>query len=239
MDFQNSKRRGLSFRAFPYRISPARGRGQTWRNTLRPDIGNHIEQPGSVAEARDRPFVALFRIYRVPDPFIAVALRVSDCLLHSRRSPLRLSFLSEVGFLKHCPRSSAVCVVIGLPLAEQEPFAVRALFQWWSASWWNALQFMVSQSPRKGLTQYDTADIALAIIVSPDTPGAPALAFGRLHHRSGRALSVVVNHSTRVSFSVFSSRNFRTYCLFLIWVDCFEGIKLIKVDWVTIIPYRG
>ena len=28
-------------------------------------------------------------------------------------------------------------------------------------------------------------------------------------------------------------------CLFLIWVDCFEGLKLIKVDWVTIIPYRG
>ena len=31
----------------------------------------------------------------------------------------------------------------------------------------------------------------------------------------------------------------RLLCLFLIWVDCFEGIKLIKVDWVTIIPYRG
>ena len=68
-------------------------------------------------------------------------------------------------------------MVIGLPLAEQEPFAVRALFQWWSASWWNALQFMVSQSPRKGLTQYDTADIVLAIVVSTDTPGATALAF--------------------------------------------------------------
>lgn len=64
-----------------------------------PGIGNLIAQPGSVAEARDRPFVALFRISRVPDPFIAVALRVSDCLLRSRRSPLRLSFLSEVGFL--------------------------------------------------------------------------------------------------------------------------------------------
>ena len=167
-----------------------------------PGIGNLIAQHVSVAEARDRPFVALIRMCRVPGPSSAVALRVSDSLLRSRRSPLCLSFLSEVGFLKHCPRSSAVCM---------GAFAVRALFQWWSASWWNALQFMVSQSPRKGLTQYDTADIALAIIVSPDTPGAPALAFGRLHHRSGRALSVVVNHSTRVSFSVFSSRNFRTY----------------------------
>lgn len=103
---------------------------------MRPDIGNHIEQPGSVAEARDRPllhielisavfsdfqFVALFRICRVPDPYFAVALRVSDCLLHSRRSPLRLSFLSEVGFLRLCPRSSAVGV---------GAFAVRALFQW-------------------------------------------------------------------------------------------------------------
>ena len=156
-------------RAFPCGNRPARGRGQTWRNTLRPDIGNHIEQPGSVAEARDRPFVALFRICRVPDPYFAVALRVSDCLLHSRRSPLRLSFLSEVGFLSICPRSSAVCV---------RAFAVRAVIQWWSASWWNALQFMVSLSPRKGLTHYDTADIALAIIVSPDTSGAPALAFG-------------------------------------------------------------
>ena len=72
---------------------------QMWRNRLRQDIGNHIEQPGSVAEARDRPFVALFRISRVPALFIAVALRVSGRLLHSRRSPLRLSFLSEVGFL--------------------------------------------------------------------------------------------------------------------------------------------
>lgn len=36
---------------------------------------------------------------------------------------------------------------------------------------------MVSQSPRKGLTQYDTADVALAIVVSTDTPGTPALAF--------------------------------------------------------------
>ena len=104
-----------------------------------PGIGNLIAQHVSVAEARDRPFVALIRMCRVPGPSSAVALRVSDSLLRSRRSPLCLSFLSEVGFLKHCPRSSAVCVVIGLPLAEQEPFAVRALFQWWSASWWNAL----------------------------------------------------------------------------------------------------
>ena len=142
-----------------------------------PGIGNHIEQPGSVAEARDRPFVALFRICRVPDPYIAVALRVSGCLLRSRRSPLRLSFLSEVGFLSLCPRRSAVGVVIGLPLAEQEPFAVRALFQWWSASRWNALHSGVAVAEERS-THYDTADIALAIIVSPDTPGAPALAFG-------------------------------------------------------------
>ena len=87
------------FKSLPLRKPPARGRGQTWRNTLRPDIGNHIEQPGSVAEARDRPFVTLFRRCRVPDPYFAVTLRVSGRLLHSRRSPLRLSFLSEVGFL--------------------------------------------------------------------------------------------------------------------------------------------
>ena len=161
-----------------------------------------MHSPAPLPKRETAHFVALIRMCRVPGPYSAIALRASDCLLHSRRSPLRLSFLSEVGFLKHCPLSSAVCV---------GAFAVRALFQWWSASWWNALQFMVSQSPRKGLTQYDTADIALAIVVSTDTPGAPALAFGRLHHRSGTALSVVVNHSTRVSFSVFSSRNFRTY----------------------------
>ena len=150
------------------RKPPGEREGSDVAEQVAPGIGNHIEQPGSVAEARDRPFVTLFRRCRVPDPYLAVALRVSGCLLRSRRSPLRLSFLSEVGFLKLCPRSSAVCV---------GAFAVRALFQWWSASWWNALQFMVSQSPRKGLTQYDTADIALAIVVSTDTPGAPALAF--------------------------------------------------------------
>ena len=128
-------------RAFPCGNRPARGRGQTWRNTLRPDIGNHIEQPGSVAEPRDRPFVALFRIYRVPDPFIAVALRVSGCLLHSRRSPLRLSFLSEVGFLSICPRSSAVGV---------GAFAVRAFFSG-GLPLGGTPCIVVSLSPRKGL----------------------------------------------------------------------------------------
>ena len=67
-------------------------------------------------------------------------------------------------------------MVIGLPLAEQEPFAVRALFQWWSASRWNALHSGVAVAEERS-THYDTADIALAIIVSPDTSGAPALAF--------------------------------------------------------------
>lgn len=132
-----------------------------------PGIGNHIEQPGYVAEARDRPFVALFRICRVPDPYFAVALRVSGCLLLSRRSPLRLSFLSEVGFLSLCPRSSAVCV---------GAFAVRAFFSCGLPRGGTPC-IVVSLSPRKGLTHYDTADFALAIIVSTDTPGAPALAF--------------------------------------------------------------
>ena len=45
------------FKSLPLRKPPARGRVQTWRNTLRPDIGNHIEQPGSVAKARDRPLL--------------------------------------------------------------------------------------------------------------------------------------------------------------------------------------
>ena len=175
------------------RNRPARGRGQTWRNTLRPELVISLHSPAPLPKREtahllhielisavfsDFQFVALNRICRVPGPYSAVALRASDCLLRSRRSPLCLSFLSEVGFLKHCPLSSAVCV---------GAFALRALFQRWSASWWNALQFMVSQSPRKGLTQYDTADIALAIVVSTDTPGAPALAFGRLHLRSGTA----------------------------------------------------
>ena len=78
---------------------PGEREGSDVAEHVAPGIGNHIEQPGSVAEARDRPFVALFRISRVPALFIAVALRVSGRLLHSRRSPLRLSFLSEVGFL--------------------------------------------------------------------------------------------------------------------------------------------
>lgn len=180
---------------------PGEREGSEVAEHVAPGIGNLIAQPGSVAEARDRPFVALFRICRVPDPYFTVALRVSGCLLHSRRSPLRLSFLSEVGFLSLCPRSSAVCV---------GAIAVRAVFQWWSASRWNALHSGVAVAEERS-THYDTADFALAIVVSTDTPGAPALAFGRLHLRSGTALSVVVNHSTRVSFSVFSSRNFRTY----------------------------
>ena len=106
-----------------------------------PGIGNLIAQPGSVAEARDRPFVALNRMCRVPDPYSAVALRVSDCLLHSRRSPLCLSFLSEVGLLSLCPRSSAVCV---------GAFAVRAFFSA-GLPLGGPPCIVVSLSPRKGL----------------------------------------------------------------------------------------
>ena len=87
------------FKSLPLRKPPGEREGSDVAEHVAPGIGNHIEQPGSVAEARDRPFVALFRISRVPALFIAVALRVSGRLLHSRRSPLRLSFLSEVGFL--------------------------------------------------------------------------------------------------------------------------------------------
>ena len=133
-----------------------------------PGIGNLIAQPGSVAEARDRPFVALFRICRVPDPYFAVALRVSGCLLHSRRSPLRLSFLSEVGFLSLCPRSSAVCV----EYSQSEPYFSGGL-----PLVYNLAVYGVAVAEERS-THYDTADIALAIIVSPDTSGAPALAFG-------------------------------------------------------------
>ena len=166
-----------------------------------PGIGNLIAQHVSVAEARDRPFVALFRISRVPDPFIAVALRVSGCLLRSRCSPLCLSFLSEVGFLKHCPLSSAVCV---------GAFAVRALFQWWSASWWNALHSGVAVAEERSYPIRHRRHCTCNNCKHRHS-GRTCIGFCRLHLRSGTALSVVVNHSTRVSFSVFSSRNFRTY----------------------------
>ena len=105
-------------RAFPCGTAGER-EGSDVAEHVAPGIGNLIAQHGSVAEARDRPFVALNRMCRVPGPYSAVALRVSNCLLRSRRSPLRLSFLSEVGFLRHCPRSSAVGV---------GAFAVRAFF---------------------------------------------------------------------------------------------------------------
>ena len=156
------------FKSLPLRKPPARGRGRCGGTGCARILVITLNSPAPLPKRETALFVALIRMYRVPGPYSTVPLRVSDCLLRSRRSPLRLSFLSEVGFLKHCPLSSAVCV---------GAFAVRALFQWWSASWWNALQFMVSQSPRKGLTQYDTADIVLAIVVSTDTPGATALAF--------------------------------------------------------------
>ena len=103
-------------------------------------------------------------------PFSAVGfLEVVEIVVQllSRRSPLRLSFLSEVGFLSLCPRSSAVCV---------GAFAVRAFFSCGLPRGGTPC-IVVSLSPRKGLTHYDTADFALAIIVSTDTPGAPALAF--------------------------------------------------------------
>ena len=120
---------------------PGEREGSDVAEHVAPGIGNLIAQPGSVAEARDRPFVALNRMCRVPDPYSAVALRVSDCLLHSRRSPLCLSFLSEVGLLSLCPRSSAVCV---------GAFAVRAFFSA-GLPLGGPPCIVVSLSPRKGL----------------------------------------------------------------------------------------
>ena len=87
------------FKSLPLRKPPARGRGQTWRNTLRPELVISLHSPAPFPKRETAHFVALNRMCRVPDPYSAVALRVSDCLLRSRRSPLRLSFLSEVGFL--------------------------------------------------------------------------------------------------------------------------------------------
>nr|DAJ08969.1 MAG TPA: hypothetical protein [Caudoviricetes sp.] len=60
-----------------------------------------LNSPAPLPKRETAHFVALNRMCRVPDPYSAVALRASDCLLRSRRSPLCLSFLSEVGFLKH------------------------------------------------------------------------------------------------------------------------------------------
>ena len=90
---------GFSFQEPSLAEPPDDREGSEVAEHVAPGIGNLIAQPGSVAEARDRPFVALFRMCRVPGPYSAVALRVADCLLRSRRSSLRLSFLSEVGFL--------------------------------------------------------------------------------------------------------------------------------------------
>ena len=137
------------------------------------------------------------------------------CLAHPLQLPFGCRIVCSVVVARHCVylffrRSASSNIALAVQRyawehSQSEPYFSGGLPRGGTPC------IVVSQSPRKGLTQYDTADIALAIIVSPDTPGAPALAFGRLHHRSGRALSVVVNHSTRVSFSVFSSRNFRTY----------------------------
>lgn len=160
-----------------------------------PGIGNHIEQHGSVAEARDRPFVALFRICRVPDPYFAVALRVSGCLLHSRRSPLRLSFLSEVGFLSLCPRSSAVCV---------RAIAVRALFHWWSASRWNALHSGVAIAEEWSYPLRHCRHCTCHNC-KPRHSGRTCIGFWQSHLQPETALYVVVNHSTRVKTSAFSS----------------------------------
>ena len=159
----------------------------------------HIELISAVFS--DFQFVALNRICRVPGPYSAVALRASDCLLRSRRSPLCLSFLSEAGFLKHCPRSSAVCM---------GAFAVRALFQWWSASWWNALHSGVAVAEERSYPIRHRRHCTCHSCKHRHS-GRTCIGFWAITSSVGNSLSVVVNHSTRVSFSVFSSRNFRTY----------------------------
>ena len=201
MDFQNSKRRGLSFRAFPYRISPARGRGQTWWNTLHPELVISLHNTSPLPKRETAHSWHSFGC--------------AVCLAHPLQLPFGCRIVCSVVVARHCVylffrRSASSNIALSVQRyawehSQSEPYFSGGLPRGGTPC------IVVSQSPRKGLTQYDTADIALAIIVSTDTPGAPALAFGRLHHRSGRALSVVVNHSTRVSFSVFSSRNFRTY----------------------------
>jgi hypothetical protein len=94
------------FKSLSLRNRPARGRGQTWRNTLRPDIGNLIAQPGSVAEVRDRPFVALFgcAVY----------------LTHTSQLPFGCRVVCSVVVARHC-----VCLFIRRSASSNFALAVQ------------------------------------------------------------------------------------------------------------------
>ena len=190
------------FKSLPLRKPPARGRGQMWRNTLRPDIGNLIAQPGSVAEARDRPFHSTQS--DVSCAWLILRSCPSGVGLSAPQSSLVIAFIFSFGgrFPQTLPsrfsgmrgsiRSPShilvvVCLVVerlavyGVAVAEERSYPIRH---------------------RRHCTCHSCKH---------RHSGRTCIGFCRLHLRSGTTLSVVVNHSTRVSFSVFSSRNFRTY----------------------------
>ena len=167
MDFQNSKRRGLSFRAFPYRISPARGRGQTWRNTLHPELVISLHNTSPLPKRETAHSWHSFGC--------------AVCLAHPLQLPFGCRIVCSVVVARHCVylffrRSASSNIALAVQRyawehSQSEPYFSGGLPRGGTPC------IVVSQSPRKGLTQYDTADIALAIVVSTDTPGAPALAF--------------------------------------------------------------
>ena len=167
------------------RKPPGEREGSDVAEHVAPGIGNLIAQHVSVAEARDRPFVTLFRRCRVPDPYLAVALRVSGCLLRSRRSPLRLSFLSEVGFLSLCPRSSAVCV----EYSQSEPYFSGGLPLVYNLAVYGVAVAEERSYPirhRRHCTCHNC---------KPRHFGRTCIGFWQSHLQSETALSVVVNHS--------------------------------------------
>ena len=144
-----------------------------------------LNSPAPLPKRETAHFVALNRMCRVPGSYSAVALRVSDSLLRSRRSPLCLSFLSEVGFLSLCPRSSAVCV----EYSQSEPYFSGGLPLVYNLAVYGVAVAEERSYPirhRRHCTCHNC---------KPRHFGRTCIGFWQSHLQSETALSVVVNHS--------------------------------------------
>jgi len=188
------------FKSLPLRKPPARGRGQTWRNTLRPVLVITLNSTAPLPKRKTAHSWHSFG-YAV-------------YLTHSSLLPFGSQSVCSVVVARHCAspffRRSASPTLPSRSAVSSGAFAVQAFFSGWSASWWNALQIGVAVAEERSyplrLRRHCTYHNCKHRHIRPT-----CICFRAIASSAGNSPVRGVKHSARVSLSVFSSRNFRTY----------------------------